>query len=77
MLRKGKNRFGDCHMQLTLCSANLQIKVDSTNIFLFKVNNKYTRKRCQIYLKSAIQTPERRHCRRSGILIFHIFHNLS
>ena len=32
-----------------------------TNIYLFKVNNRNTRKRCEICSKLTIKTPERRH----------------
>ena len=31
------------------------------NIYLFKVNNRNTRKRCEICSKLTIKTPERRH----------------
>ena len=31
------------------------------NIYLFKVNNRNTRKRCEIYLMLTIKAPERRH----------------
>ena len=31
------------------------------NIYLFKVNNRNTRKSCEICLKLTIKTPERRH----------------
>ena len=31
------------------------------NIYCLKVNDSNTRKRCQIYLKLNIKTPERRH----------------
>ena len=43
------------------------------NIYLFKVNNKNTRKRCEICSKLIIKTAERR---RSGVFIvdFKIFH---
>ena len=34
-----------------------------TNIYFFKVNNRNTRKRCEIYSKWTLKTPERR---RSG-----------
>ena len=34
----------------------------SANNYLFKVNNKNTRKKCEICSKLAINTPERRHC---------------
>ena len=39
------------------------------NIYLFKVNNRNTRKRCKIYSKSRIKTPERRQWRHSGVFI--------
>ena len=32
-----------------------------SNIYLFKVNNENTRKRCEICSKLIIKTPERRH----------------
>ena len=35
-------------------------KSNPGNICLFKVNNRNTRKRCKIYLKLTIKTPERR-----------------
>ena len=42
---------------------------NQANINLFKVNNWSTRKRCKIYSKLTIKTPERRHWRRSGVLV--------
>ena len=39
------------------------------NIYLFKVNNRNTRKRCCICSKLTIKTPERRHWRRTGVFI--------
>ena len=33
----------------------------TTNIYLFKINNKNTRKRCETCSKLTIKTPERRH----------------
>ena len=47
------------------------------NIYLFKVNNRNTRKRCEICPNLAIKTPEQRQWRRSGVFIVnfeHIFH---
>ena len=47
------------------------------NIYLFKVNNRNTGKRYEIYLKLTIKTTERRHWRRSGVVIVdfeHIWH---
>ena len=49
------------------------------NIYLFKINNKNTRKRCEICSELTIKTPEWRHWRRSGVfivnfeLILHLF----
>ena len=39
------------------------------NVCLFKVNNRKSRKRCEICLKLTIKTPERRHWPRSGVFI--------
>ena len=41
------------------------------NTYLFKVNNRNTRKRCGIWLKLIIKTPER-HC--SGLIIVNFEH---
>ena len=41
-------------------------------IYLFKVNNKNTRKRCEIYSKLTIKTPERHH---DVVLVFLLFFN--
>ena len=40
----------------------------SANIYLFKVNNRITRKRCEIYLKLTIKTPERCHWHRLDVV---------
>ena len=44
------------------------------NIYLFKVNNRNTRKRCEIYSKLAIKTPERRQWHRSDVFIVNFEH---
>ena len=41
----------------------------TANIYLLKVNNRNTKKRCEICSKSAINTSERCHWRRSGVLL--------
>ena len=46
------------------------------NIYLFKVNNKNTRKKCEKFSKLTIKTPERRQRRRSGVFIVS-FENIS
>ena len=46
------------------------------NIYLFKVNNRSTRKRCEICSKLTIEIPERRQWRLSGIFIVN-FENIS
>ena len=53
-----------------------------TNIYLFKFNNKITRKRCEICSELTIKTPKRRQWRRSGVFIvnlniFHAFFSVS
>ena len=42
-----------------------------SNIYLFKVNNRNTRKRCEICAKLTIKTQERRH---SGVFIVNFEH---
>ena len=37
--------------------------------YMFKVNSRNTRKRCEIYSNLTIKTPERCHWRRSGVII--------
>ena len=46
------------------------------NIYLFKVKNRNTRKKCEIFLKLIIKTPEQRRWRRSGVFIVN-FENIS
>ena len=44
------------------------------NVYLFKVNNRNTRKRCEICSKLTIKTTERSHWRRSGVFIVNFEH---
>ena len=44
------------------------------NIYLFKVNNRNTRKRCEIYLKLTIKTSQQCHWHRSGVFIVNFEH---
>ena len=44
-------------------------KANPTGNYMFKVNNRNTRKRCKICSKLTIKTPERSHCRRAGAFI--------
>ena len=46
------------------------------NIYLVKVNNRNTRKRCEIFSKLTIKTPEPRRSRRSVVFIVN-FENIS
>ena len=34
------------------------VDLDPANIYLFKVNNKNTRKRCEMYSRSTVKAPE-------------------
>ena len=53
----------------------LDIDHDSVaGIYLFKVNNRNTRTRCEICPKLTIKTPERRHWNRSGFFIGNFEH---
>ena len=43
-------------------------------IYLLKVNNRNTRRRCEIYSKLTIKTPERPHLGCSGVFIINFEH---
>ena len=45
-----------------------------SNIYLLKVNNRNTRKRCEICLKLTIKIPEQRHRRRSSVSVVNSEH---
>ena len=46
------------------------------NIYLFKMNNRNTKKRCEICSTLTMKTPERRHWPRSGVFIVNFEHIL-
>ena len=46
------------------------------NKYMFKVNNRNTRKRCEICSKLSTKTLEQRQLRRSGVFIFNFEHIL-
>ena len=53
---------------ITNCSlSNLNIWRNPVCNYIFKVNNRNTRIRCEISSKLIIKTPERRHWRHSGV----------
>ena len=51
-------------------------QIDPVGIYLFKVNNRNTRARCEICSKLTVKTPERRQWqwRRSGVFIVNFEH---
>ena len=49
-------------------------QTNPAGIYLFKVNNRNTRTRCEICSKLTINTPERRQWRRSGVFIVNFEH---
>lgn len=44
----------------------------ATTIYLFEVNNKSTRNRCEIYSKLPTKIPDRRQCYHSGVFIVYL-----
>ena len=54
----------------------VHVNYSVANIYLFQVYNRNTRKRCEIYSKLTIKTPERLHLRRSGVFIDNFEHIL-
>ena len=55
------------------CNSN-GFKTVPANISMFKVNKRYTRKRCEICSKLTIKTPERRQWRHSGVFVINFEH---
>ena len=52
----------------------IQLKTIPSNIYLFKVNKSYFRKRCELCSKLIIKTPKRRQWRCSGVFIVNFEH---
>ena len=48
--------------------------MNPVNTYLFKINNRNTRKRCEICSKLTIKTIERHHCYLSGVFIVNFEH---
>ena len=53
---------------------NMSLRNNPAGIYLLQVNNRNTRTRCEICSKLTINTPERRHWRRSGVFIVNFEH---
>ena len=51
-----------------------KLETTPANVYLFKFNNRNTRKRCKICSKLTIKTPERRRWRRSVVFILNFEH---
>ena len=63
-----------CHLWFVVHFSNVIFHGFPLNIYLFKVNNRNTRKRWKICSKLTIKTPERCHWRHSGIFIVNFEH---
>ena len=60
--------------QSSLIIQSLSIRAIPTVNYIFKVNNRNTSRRCETCSKLTIKTPERRHWRRSGVVIVNFEH---
>ena len=58
----------------TKYKSTIIFRSNPAGIYLFKVNNRNTRTRCEICSKLTINTPERRQWRRSGVFIVNFEH---
>ena len=67
-IKANKKVFSVSHLRLS------QIYMLELFNYMFKVNNRNTRTRCEICLKLTIKTPERRQWRRSGVFIVNFEH---
>ena len=59
--------------KVTLVQEMMAPRYPASN-YMFKVNNRDTRKRCEIRSKLTIKTPERRQWRRSGVFTVNLEH---
>ena len=55
------NSLRNCRYATSNNDSNKILNNNPANIYLFKVTNRNTRKRCEISSKLTIKTPERRH----------------
>ena len=70
--------FNNVKKNLFTCCFSVLFKVNPVGIYLFKVNNRNTRTRCEICSRLTIKTSERCHWHSSGVFIvnFNHFHTL-
>ena len=62
-------------LKFSMSFCNIRIfRINSVGIYLIKVNNRYTRTRCEICSKLTIKTPERCQQHRSGVFIVNFEH---
>ena len=70
--KKLKARFAKCMQKFI--SSYFCLRSYPAGNYMFKVNNRNTRTRCEICSKLTIKTPEGRHWRRSGVIIVNFEH---
>ena len=69
------NRSYEWKMEISALHFETRGKIPiSVGIYMFKVNNRNTRKKCEICSKLTIKTPQRLHWRRSGVFIVNFQH---
>ena len=55
------NHNSAANLSLQLFTRNVSIDTNPVDKYMFKVSNRNTRKRCEIYSKLTVMTSERRH----------------
>ena len=63
-----------CLTETSCSDKSINHNLYPAGIYLLKVNNRNTGTRCEICPKLTINTPERRHWRRSGVFIVNFEH---
>ena len=66
--------FSKMLFQMNVAVSRCENSYPPTGNYLFKVNHRNARARCEICSKLTIKTPERRHWRRSGVFIVSFEH---
>ena len=68
-VNKGEDALVLWESAFTYSKLTIEIPAFTAGIYLLKFNNRKTRTMCEICSKLTIKTPERRHCRHSGVFI--------
>ena len=74
LIKRAKKFYSNENLLKTEIEHLRKVTQDTAGNYMFKVNSRNTKTRCEICSKLIIKIQERRHCRRSGIFIINFEH---